>query len=148
MVTPIHAELGRTHGLPFLARTAWADVTTDHPTLAGWPVTEPNDDGWRSAVIPTEVLRGLVRSPRYVTWQGEQWLFHCGRPMRYLGPWGKLDFEAAAPDGDGRALAMSSAGLHEGAWQDLGDRGGESAILAYMFECIACFAPRGHWDVD
>ncbi len=43
---------------------------------------------------------------------------------------------------------MSSAGFHEEAWQDLGDRGGESAVLAYMFECIVCRVPRGHWDVS
>jgi len=152
MVTPVHAELGTTHGLPFppgrLAQTAWVDASSDHPTLAGWPVTEPNADGWRAAVIPAEVLRELVRSPNYVTWQGEHWLFHCRRPMRYLGLWGKRDFNAAAPDGDGRALAVSSAHLHEEAWQDLSEQAGESAVLTYMFECCECHAHRGHWDID
>ncbi len=84
VVTLVHALLGRTHGLPFppgpLAQTAWADASTDHPTLAGWPVTEPDADGWRAAMIPAEVLRELVRSPNYISWQGEQWLFHCRRP--------------------------------------------------------------------
>ena len=27
-----------------------------------------------------------MRSPTYLTWQGEQWLFHCERAMRYLDP--------------------------------------------------------------
>lgn len=152
MVTPLHAELGRTHGLPFppgqLAETAWADASTDAPTLAGWPVTEPNEAGWRAAMIPADVLRGLVRSPNYISWQGERWLFHCGRPMKYIGLWGKRDFNAAARDGDGLSLAVRSAGLHEEAWQDLSERPGESAILAYMFECFECRMHRGHWDID
>jgi hypothetical protein len=152
MVTPAHAELGRTHGLPFppgpIAETAWTEASTDHPTLAGWPAAEPNEDGWRAAMISTEVLRGLVRSPNYISWQGEQWLFHCGRPMRYLGLWGKLDFNGAAADGDGRSLAARSAALPHEMWQYLSDRGGESAFLAYMFECSECHVHRGHWDTD
>jgi len=151
-VTPVHALLGRTHGLPFppgaLADTAWRDTGSNHPTLAGWPVTDPNEDGWRAAIIPSKVLVELVRSPTYITWQGEQWLFHCRRPMKYAGPWGKLEFDAAAPNRDGRSLALSSAGLHEDAWQDLSDSAGECAVLAYMFECLDCRAHRGHWDID
>jgi hypothetical protein len=68
--------------------------------------------------------------------------------MRYLGLWGKRDFNAAAPDGDGQALALGAAALHEEAWRDLSDRAGESAILTYMFQCVACRGHRGHWDID
>jgi len=152
MVTPVHAALGYTHGLPFppgvLASTAWGAGTTGDPMLAGWPVSEPNEDGWRAALIPAEVLRDLVRTPNYITWQGEQWLFHCRRPMSYIGLWGKRDFVSHAVGGDGRAYANASAGIHDDVWEHLSDRRGESAILVYMFECRACGHHRGHFDMD
>lgn len=143
MVTPVHALRGRTHGR--LSPSTLADA---EPTLAGWPVTGADASGWRRAIVPTPVLIELVRTPNYVTWQGEQWLFHCRRPMRYLGLWGKVDFTAAAPDDDGSAHALRTADLPEDVWEHLSERPGESSILTYMFECPTCGAHRGHWDVD
>ncbi len=143
MVTPVLAALGRTHGLPFPP-----ELPEHLSTLAGWPLSDPNEDGWRSVLIPVDVLRDLVRSPGYVTWQGERWLFHCHRPMRYIGLWGKRDFTTLAADGDGRSFAVSAAQLPEEAWEYLSDQGGNSAILVYMFRCRACGDHRGHWDTD
>lgn len=136
MVTPVHALRGRTHGLPGPA------------TLAGWPATEANADGWRSAIVPTPVLLELVRTPNYVTWQGEQWLFHCRGPMRYLGLWGRSDFTAAAPDGDGATFALSTADLPKDMWPYLSEPPDVGSVLTYMFQCPTCGAHRGHWDAD
>lgn len=143
MVTPAHASLGKTHGLP-----SPATIVGGSPTIAGWPASVPNEDGWSAAVIPSDVLRDLVGSPNYITWQGERWLFHCRRPMIYVGLWGKRDFTSSASDGDGRSFANASAKLPEDVWEYLSDRGGDGAILVYMFECSACGDHRGHWDTD
>lgn len=150
MVTPVHAALGRTHGMPFRPDVLPQFGTDDHgePTLAGWPVGDSTDGGWRVAVIPSDVLLALVRSPGYITYQSEQWLFHCRQPMRYLGPWGKRDFETVA-EGGAEALAMAVVDdLHDEAWEDLHEIGGEGSVLIYMFECVACGTNRGHWDCD
>lgn len=149
MVTPIHAAVGRTHGLPFppgsSAETAWS-MDGEEPTLAGWPVTEPNEDGWRAAIVPAPILMELVHTPTYLTWQGEQWLFHCHRTMHYLGMWGKEDFERVAEDP--QEFAWTATRIHAEAWAALGDRAGESAITVYMFQCPICGTHRGHWDMD
>ena len=152
MVTPAHALLGRTHGHPYppgaFAATAWADMQTGHPTLAGWPTDDANDEGWRAAVVPSTVLVELVRSPTYITWQGDEWLFHCGRVMRYGGRWGRADFESAAGGEVPSAFAMGAAGVPDDVWETLGRGADDSAVSVYMFDCIACGAHRGHWDID
>jgi hypothetical protein len=57
---------------------------------------EPNEDGWVSVVIPSAILLELVRTPTYVTWQGEQWLFCCASAMVYLGEWTRADLARQA----------------------------------------------------
>jgi len=126
------------------------EADTHVPLVAGFPTTEPNEDGWRGVVIPAEVLLDLVRTPSYITWQGEQWLFHCQQAMQYIGRWGRSQFNAAAIDGDGRALAIAIADLNPDAW-DLGlaaQPSNNSSVTVYMFRCTKCGAHRGHWDVD
>lgn len=159
MVRWADARRGRTHGVPFEQRpVVWtvgdggASSQEDPraPEIAGFPTTEPDDDGWRGAVIPTGILLELLRTPAYVTWQGERWLFHCRRAMRYIGRWGRSQFDTAAGDGDGRSLAAATAGLDAEAWDHgLADEpSAESGLTVYMFRCAVCGAHRGHWDVD
>jgi hypothetical protein len=153
------AVRGRTHGVPFASEpTVWvvgsggaqeASSVAGAPLLAGFPTTEPNEDGWRSAIIPSEILLELTRTPSYATWQGERWLFHCQRPMRYIGRWGRSQFNAAAPDGDGEALAAGAAELPLDVWRGLADEpSSSSSVTVYVFRCPECDAVRGHWDVD
>lgn len=153
------AMAGRSHGLPFPAEPkVWAigdegaDAQADArtPVVAGFATTEANEDGWRGVLIPSEMMLELTRTPSYSTWQGENWLFHCQRPMRYIGRWGREQFDAEAPDGDGMALAIAVADFHEDAWTHglAAKPSANSAVTAYMFGCPACEAVRGHWDVD
>lgn len=122
LVTPLHAAAGETHGRPYppgaLAETAWSESEDEGTTLGGWPVGPPNADGWRAARVPSSVLNDLVRTPTYVTWQGDASLFHCGTAMRYLGLWGKADFTRAAQNGSAQELAYRTAGIHDEAYAE------------------------------
>lgn len=140
MVTPAHALVGRTHGLPFALGSGVEQL--------GWPIGPPNEDGWRTVSIPSKNLTELVRSPSYVTWQGETWLFHCGDAMRYLGLWGKRDFIRAAKDSEPAELAHYAAGIEADSYAELADVGAESHVCVYMFDCRSCGGFRGHWDCD
>lgn len=153
------AMRGRTHGMPFAAHptvfvvggSGTEEMAHSHaPSVSGFATSEPNDDGWRGVLIPSDILLELVRTPRYVTWQGERWLFHCQRAMRYIGRWGKLQFGAAAADGDGRALAFAAADLNAETWDyGLADQpSSNSSVTVYMFRCTQCGEHRGHWDSD
>ncbi len=46
---------------------------------------QENAEGRVEAIVPSELLWALVKTPPYTTWQGERWLFHCGRPMVFVG---------------------------------------------------------------
>lgn len=148
MVRWIDAARGRTHGVYPQAEATQED---DH-LIAGFPTSHPNDDGWREVIVPTESLMELTRTPNYMAWQGEQWLFHCCQPMRYLGRWGRDEFQRRAPipDRDGREYALLTAGVDADVYDDyLPDDPSESwNAMAYMFECTICRAHRGHWDMD
>jgi uncharacterized protein CbrC (UPF0167 family) len=152
------AVRGRTHGMPFFDEPAWIatadglqrdDQDGPQVLLAGFATVPTEDDGWREVVIPSELLLELIRTPSYSTWQGEAWLFHCGRPMRYIGRWARAQFDDAAEDGDGRMLARQIADLPSIQW-DHGlpeDPSTRSNVRVYLFECTACDSRRGHWDM-
>jgi len=123
MVTPPHARRGATHGLPA-------------------------DDEWHEGAAPAAALMELVRTPSYLTWQGERWPFHCDDVMQYLGRWGRADFAAAAPDGDDAALALAVVGLGPDEIVGLGETPDEGGISAYVFRCRHCPRLGGGWDCD
>lgn len=102
---------------------------------------------WYASRVPREYLFELLRTPTYGALQGEKWLFHCGQPMVYLGPWAPLDFQQRAPDGNGRAFF--NAIVAEGQW--LPDElwaSTSGAWGAYVFRCAMCGQLAAHWDVD
>jgi uncharacterized protein CbrC (UPF0167 family) len=94
------------------------------------------------------MLLELVRTPGYISWQGEQWLFHCSQLMCYLGPWGQDAFNAAADDGDGAAFAATVTALPDSAWNALEPAAGAGSVMVYVFKCEVCGDIRGHWDCD
>jgi uncharacterized protein CbrC (UPF0167 family) len=133
MVTWEHAVEGLTHGAPGLHR---GDVEL---------VPSEEDPDWLRARVPPKLLLELVRTPSYITWQGEQWQFCCGGPAVYLGEWKEAEFGRRARDGNGRALFERAAvdGLDARAWGRFGAIGGP-----YMFGCPACGRLLGHFDMD
>jgi uncharacterized protein CbrC (UPF0167 family) len=133
MVPWEQAAEGLTHGVPGLDRR-------DHEL-----VPSEEDPDWMRAKVPSGLLFELLRTPGYITWQGEQWQFCCGRPGIYLGEWKEDDFDRRAPDGDGQAL-FRQVDLDDSVtdlWGQLSRIGGP-----YVFRCPVCRRLSGHSDMD
>ncbi len=133
LVTWEGAAEGLTHGVPGLQSGDFELIPS------------ADDPEWLRARVPAAMLFELLRTPGYVTWQGEQWQFCCGRPSVYLGEWKEEEYERLAPDGDGRKLFLQTdiAGLDQDVWGNLRCIGGP-----YVCRCPACQRLLGHYDMD
>ncbi len=120
MVTWEHAIQGVTHGMPNINNSDFEIIPPPPEHLEEWTV----------ARVSSEMLLDLVRTPSYVTWQGQHWFFHCKQPMVYIGPWEQADFDRHAPGGDGRALFLQ---ITEDPFEDLWEAGGEKSDLMYIY---------------
>jgi len=91
-----------------------------------------------------KALLELLRTPGYISIQGERWELCCERPMIYLGQWTQDEFDTAAPDSDGQALFDEIVQEPEdGLWEDdLHDSAG-----IYVFRCASCGRKTANWDV-
>jgi uncharacterized protein CbrC (UPF0167 family) len=130
MISWEQAFEGATHGVPGLNHRDFEMV--------------PREDGWVGARLPQEWMFELLRTPTYISIQGEQWQFCCRRAMVFVGKWNREEFSAHAPDGDGRRLFEEVVqGCIPGLWEDrLHDVTG-----VYVFRCPSCARMRAHWDV-
>ncbi|HYE76639.1 MAG TPA: CbrC family protein, partial [bacterium] len=97
----------------------------------------------------------LLRTPTYVTWQGERWLYCCDRPMAYLGEWQTILAGLHAPNNPRQFFeAIAGSGEDdEGEGVMLGEvygalAGGTGPVAAYVFRCRECGAHRAHWDFE
>ena len=127
------AQRGVTHGLP-----SFNDTTYELSRL--------NSDGWVGVRLPKEEMLELLRTPEYTTWQGGRWLFHCKKPMVYVGEWLKSDFMARSPDGDGEKYFTQISDATDRAdwiWDGVGE-----AVVTYAFRCQVCDQHRAHFDFD
>jgi uncharacterized protein CbrC (UPF0167 family) len=130
MVSWEQALSGVTHGVPGLK--------TDK-----FPVVD-NGNGWYGAVIPSQHLLELLRTPTPSTIQGETWLFCCQQPMTFIGRWSRANFSHFAPDGDGRAYLERLLGKHvPGLWED--DLHDVTGI--YVYRCPSCRREVASWDI-
>jgi hypothetical protein len=85
-----------------------------------------------------------LRTPTYLTWQGERWLFCCKAPMVYLGTWEQDQFANYAPGVDGRALFDA---VVEGGNEALWEGNLHDVTEIYVFRCSKCGRLRAHWDI-
>ena len=85
MISWEQMESGWTHGIPG-GRFPGFDTRT-------------TSEGWVQVRLSKETLSELTRTPNFVTWQGDRWLFQRAQPMIYIGEWKKHDFETHAPHG-------------------------------------------------
>ena len=99
---------------------------------------------WLCEITP-EARNELLRTPGYLSWQDERWLFCCGQPMVYLGDWGRDEFNAQAPNGDGKLLFDEIVIDREPDMWEL-DEYGES-ISYYVFQCSQCQKLSCYWDM-
>lgn len=130
MVSWEQAAEGVTHGVPGLDRDDFEMV--------------PKDDGWVGARLPREVMYELLRTPTYISIQGERWQFCCKSPMIFVGSWSRDEFSRRAPDGDGRRyFEQIVQDVVPGLWEDeLHDETG-----VYVFRCQHCGRLAAHWDL-
>lgn len=140
------ARAGSTHGLP-LPLGAGGSPTTDY---LGFQADPPNEEGWQKIRVAGEALLPLVLTPDFESIQGAVWKFHCGRPMAFVGRWGRSDFARHAPDADGASFARAVADLDADAFAGLGESGDDdnAAVWAYGFRCAVCGAVAANWDAD
>ncbi len=132
MISWEQAIEGLTHGVPGLA-------TSDFETVS------QGASDWVRVKLPAEVMFELLRTPGYLTWQGERWQFCCQQPMVYQGPWKRDDFLNNAPDGDGRSCFER---IVQGGTGEFWDQGFSDCTGFYVFKCRKCQALVAHWDVD
>jgi len=85
MISWEQMESGWTHGVPGLRLPGFDTRTTA--------------EGWLQVRLAKETISEVTRTPKFVTWQGDRWLFQDVRPMIYIGEWKKRDFETRAPGG-------------------------------------------------
>lgn len=132
MVSWEQAFSGVTHGLPGLRNSDFETVQVDE------------EEDWIGAKVPQELLFELLRTPTYITIQGEQWEFCCKRPMIYVGRWSQDDFASNSPDGNGRAYFEAIVqDAVDGLWED--ELHDETGI--YVFRCEACNRRTANWDI-
>lgn len=141
MVTREFADKGMTHGLPLGDSTEFASYGT-----TAQPIDPKVPDGtWFHIHVSKKWLHEHLRTPRYHTWQGEQWLFCCQRPMVFRGALpadllGDADSEADIE------VAMRRF-LEKPHWQDtVGDD--LSSHVYNMFTCDDCGRLRHHDDCE
>jgi uncharacterized protein CbrC (UPF0167 family) len=131
------AVRGRTHGVPGLRSIS-----------LGFSLTEPDADGWVSVTIPSSVLHELVRTPTYVTWQGEQWLFCCDAAMVYCGECVQADLVRYAPDNPEAAFLDVFEHAERWMWNHVPHNSEQTSGWGfYVFECQICGRLRGHFDM-
>jgi uncharacterized protein CbrC (UPF0167 family) len=130
MVSWEQAFEGVTHGVPGLNRTDFEMV--------------PTESDWIGARLPRESMYELLRTPNYLTIQGERWQFCCKTPMVFIGTWTREDFKRRAPAGDGRryfeqVVQNPVPGLWEDALHDV--------TGVYVFRCGKCSRITANWDL-
>jgi len=128
---------GVTHGVPGLRAAG-----------PGFALADPDSEGWVGVMFPTTVLLELVRTPTYVTWQGDQWLFCCATAMVYLGEWSQAEFTSRAPSDPQACFREVVEGAQPWMWDHVpGQIQPNSEWGFYIFTCHTCGRVRGHFDM-
>lgn len=128
------AVRGLTHGVPGLSVSGYETILSEN--------------GWNQVKVRSNVLLELVRTPGFVTWQGERWLFCCSDLMTYVGEWQQADFSRQAKDGRGHVLfnqLCSGEDWTGWTWASLGK---DFPGVIYAFRCRNCQTHRVYWDCD
>jgi uncharacterized protein CbrC (UPF0167 family) len=138
MVSWEQASQGITHGMPGLETAEFERVPID-----------PDED-WYGVRVPHEHLFELLRTPSFITWQDETWLFCCKRPMTYLGEWASvmsLQFRGAEPRAVFDRVFDPANSSKEWVWERLSGRRLDT-ICVYVFQCKTCDRLGSTWDMD
>jgi uncharacterized protein CbrC (UPF0167 family) len=103
--------------------------------------------------VPADVPQAVIdeiaqRTPSYLSWQQDYWLYHCADACAFLGLAGRKELQLHPP----QALAAVVACVREYGWPDGEvhafveslDRDGQPT--AYLFRCLRCDAYQAHCD--
>jgi uncharacterized protein CbrC (UPF0167 family) len=105
--------------------------------------------------VPGDVPAGVLaevehRTPGYLAWQQDHWMYHCADGCEFLGRADRQQL-AAMPAG---ATAAVVASLDEFGWDPdeidafVEDLDAEQAPTAYLFRCRQCGAYSAYCDAD
>src|SRR5262249_30484805 len=105
---------------------------------------------WYGVRVPQEHLFELLRTPSFITWQDETWLFCCQRPMTYLGEWASV-LKSPVRGAEPRAVFDSVFDPDDDSkgwvWDRLWGRRFD-ALCVYGFPCKTCNRFKSTWDMD
>jgi hypothetical protein len=137
-ITAELANSGMTHGLPLNDPSSIQQYKlTPHPIDPNFP-----DQIWFHFHVDADLLKELLRTPTYHTWQGDRWLFCCSRPMVFRGSLPADLFHASA-SGIERGIRVF---LESPAWERTAGSHGSHTL--YAFTCGSCGNLRYHEDFD
>jgi hypothetical protein len=141
LVRPEDAASGITLGVP-------ARKNLDARRTQALPARRDGRERRVAFRVAPEWLFELVRTPQYSTWQGERWLFCCGRPMIYLGAADRDALDAWAVEAKGALedVVRSLHAPHAIDAEEMVDDVLRGAVGLYVFRCPACETKRGHSD--
>ena len=146
MVRRDDVDNGMTHGIPLSGPEDLAGYElVPHPVDPNFP-----DEKWFSVKVDRAELRELTRTPNYHSWQGERWLFCCGRACVFLGELALADLDSLATK-KGRSVSEATAcvfGASSDESPELLERIKNQSISTYSFRCRSCGRLRAVWDMD
>lgn len=136
MVSWEQAIEGRTHGVPGLQTSEFETVTTDP------------DGEWIGVILPQEHLFELLRTPTFVTWQGEVWLFCCKKPMTYIGEWKSVAASLGQTEAKNMFDQLMPEDSESSTWVWEGVSSASDSVCLYVFQCKDCGNHRANYDMD
>lgn len=136
LVTWENAIEGVTGGVPGRPTEQFELVLTD---------ADPDGD-WYGSRVPNEHLWELLRTPGISSWQGEDWLFCCRRPMTYLGGWRTVLEKLRPEDPAAFCDALFDPDDEVRTWGYEAFEYGNLSL--YTYRCGTCGRLRGTWDSD
>lgn len=135
MITWEQVQTGLTHGVPGGSGLRHSERV---------PLVEIGED-WVGARLDPRVMRELLTTPTYISWQGERWLFDGGTPGVYQGCWTQADFKQHAGTQEPQSFFEQVIESKE-RWMWKALEGGR--ISVYVFRMPSSGNLRAHWDMD
>ena len=128
----------------------------NEPTVCPWCIADGsaasklgvhfNDPCTTESIAKSAIEEISDRTPGYTSWQGPEWMFHCGDGCAFLGDASLETLRGISAEG--RAELATEFSLSEEDWHELVDEyepGAEPAI--YHFRCLSCGTDRFHMDM-
>lgn len=122
-----------------------ADGSAHRKLHATFVDAEVLDDAW-----PGDAATIIAaRTPGFATWQGDAWPGCCGNATAFIGPMGIAELRKHNYEWEGSAMShiVHEMQISGGAANRLLDSlNREHGPTAYVFQCLACGAPKFHID--